>query len=96
MLSGGRIFATIEPGSADGFRLDTDGNVWTSAGDGVHCFSPNGDLLGKVRVPEVVSNLSFGGLKRNGCSSPRRPRSTASMSAPSGQGRSECLFDLSS
>ena len=55
----------IEPGLADGFRLDTDGNVWTSAGDGVHCFSPNGDLLGKVRVPEVVSNLAFGGPKRN-------------------------------
>jgi gluconolactonase len=64
-LSGGHVFAVIEPGLADGFRLDTDGNVWTSAGDGVHCFSPNGDLLGKVRVPEVVSNLAFGGPKRN-------------------------------
>jgi gluconolactonase len=64
-LSGGQVFASIEPGLADGFRLDTDGNVWTSAGDGVHCFSPNGDLLGKVRVPEVVSNLAFGGPKRN-------------------------------
>jgi gluconolactonase len=64
-LSGGRVFATIEPGLADGFRLDTDGNVWTSAGDGVHCFSPNGDLLGKVKVPEVVSNVNFGGPKRN-------------------------------
>ncbi|UEM22507.1 SMP-30/gluconolactonase/LRE family protein [Skermanella mucosa] len=64
-LSGGEVFATIQPGLADGFRLDTDGNVWTSAGDGVHCYSPNGDLIGKVLVPEVVSNLAFGGPKRN-------------------------------
>lgn len=64
-LSGGEVFATIEPGLADGFRLDTDGNVWTSAGDGVHCYAPNGDLIGKVLVPEVVSNLTFGGPKRN-------------------------------
>ncbi|EWY40062.1 gluconolactonase [Skermanella stibiiresistens SB22] len=64
-LSGGRIFATISPGLADGFRLDTDGNVWTSAGDGVHCYSSNGDLIGKVLVPEVVSNVAFGGPKRN-------------------------------
>lgn len=64
-LGKGRVFAQVSPGIADGFRLDTDGNVWTSAGDGVHCFSPQGELLGKVRVPEVVSNLAFGGPKRN-------------------------------
>jgi gluconolactonase len=64
-LRNGRVFAEISPGLADGFRLDTDGNVWTSAGDGVHCFSPKGVLLGKVRVPEVVSNVCFGGPKRN-------------------------------
>jgi gluconolactonase len=64
-LARGRVFAEINPGLADGFRLDTDGNVWTSAGDGVHCFSPRGDLLGKIRVPEVVSNVCFGGPKRN-------------------------------
>ncbi len=64
-LARGRVFAEISPGLADGFRLDTDGNVWTSAGDGVHCFSPRGELLGKVLVPEVVSNVCFGGPKRN-------------------------------
>lgn len=64
-LRNGRVFAEISPGLADGFRIDTDGNVWTSAGDGVHCFSPKGVLLGKVRVPEVVSNVCFGGAKRN-------------------------------
>jgi gluconolactonase len=64
-LSNDRIFAEISPGLADGFRVDTEGHVWTSAGDGVHCFSPEGDLLGKVRIPEVVSNLTFGGPRRN-------------------------------
>jgi gluconolactonase len=64
-LAKGRVFAEISPGLADGFRLDTDGNVWTSAGDGVHCYSPAGELLGKVLVPEVVSNVCFGGPKRN-------------------------------
>jgi gluconolactonase len=64
-LANGRVFAEIDPGLADGFRLDTDGNVWTSAGDGVHCYSPKGILLGKILVPEVVSNVCFGGAKRN-------------------------------
>ena len=64
-LTNGRVFAEINPGLADGFRLDTDGNVWTSAGDGVHCYSRGGDLLGKVLVPEVVANVCFGGPKRN-------------------------------
>jgi gluconolactonase len=64
-LTKGKVFAEIEPGSADGLRLDIDGNVWTSAGDGVHCYSPQGKLLGKIKVPEVVSNVCFGGPKRN-------------------------------
>jgi gluconolactonase len=64
-LSEGRVFAEINPGLADGFRLDVDGNLWTSAGDGVHCYSPAGELLGKIKVPEVVSNVVFGGPKRN-------------------------------
>ena len=64
-LSEGRVFAEINPGLADGFRLDSDGNLWTSAGDGVHCFSPSGELLGKIKVPEVVSDVTFGGPKRN-------------------------------
>jgi gluconolactonase len=64
-LGEGRVFAEINPGLADGFRLDSDGNLWTSAGDGVHCYSPGGELLGKIKVPEVVSNVTFGGPKRN-------------------------------
>lgn len=64
-LSGGEDFATCTAGGFDGFRFDTEGRIWTSAGDGVHCLDPDGTLLGKVRVPEVVANVVFGGAKRN-------------------------------
>jgi gluconolactonase len=64
-LTSSRIFADVTPGIPDGMRIDTDGNVWTSAGDGVHCFAPDGTLLGKIRVPESVANLCFGGFARN-------------------------------
>ena len=60
-VSNGRHFHTIDPGCADGMRVDTDGNLWSSAGDGVHCIAPDGTLLGRVLVPELVSNLCFGG-----------------------------------
>ena len=58
-------FAECDTGLFDGFRCDTGGRVWTSAGDGVHCFAPDGSLLGKILVPECVANLCFGGLKKN-------------------------------
>lgn len=61
----GRIFAAVSPAVPDGFRLDSSGNLWSSAGDGVHCYSPAGVLLGKILVPEPVANLVFGGPKRN-------------------------------
>ncbi|WP_343079037.1 SMP-30/gluconolactonase/LRE family protein [Ostreiculturibacter nitratireducens] len=64
-LGQGRVFATIDNGLPDGFRVDRHGNVWTSAGDGVHVFAPDGTLLGKIRVPETVSNLCFGGPRGN-------------------------------
>lgn len=64
-LSGGAVFATAEAGLFDGFRVDTTGRVWTSAIDGVHCYAPTGELLGKILVPEVVANVCFGGLKKN-------------------------------
>ena len=64
-LTGGEVFATCTAGLFDGLRLDTDGRIWTSAGDGVHCYDPDGTLIGKVRVPEVVANVAFGGPKRN-------------------------------
>ncbi len=64
-LSGGEIFAESTNGLHDGLRLDTHGNLWVSAGDGVHCYAPDATLLGKIRIPEVVSNVCFGGIKRN-------------------------------
>jgi len=64
-VSGGRVFAEATAGLFDGFRLDVDGRLWTSAEDGVHCYEPDGTLIGKILVPEVVANVCFGGLKRN-------------------------------
>ena len=61
----GEDFHTIDPGCSDGFRLDTDGNIWSSAGDGVHCIAPDGRLLGKILVPELVSNVCFGGRAKH-------------------------------
>jgi gluconolactonase len=70
-----RLFASMEyngkTGFADGIRSDEDGNVWASAGwvgdgyDGVHIFAPNGDRIGLIRLPEICSNVCFGGSKRN-------------------------------
>ncbi len=68
-LTNGKQFA--EKVATDGIRADTDGNVWFSIGwgdpkeDGVHCYSPGGEILGKIHVPETVANLVFGGLLRN-------------------------------
>ncbi|MGA7329594.1 MAG: SMP-30/gluconolactonase/LRE family protein [Rhodomicrobium sp.] len=64
-LRGGNIFHKIEPGFCDGMRVDEDGNIWSSAADGVHCISPEGELLGKVFVPHVVANVTFGELMKN-------------------------------
>ena len=64
-LSGGRVFAECPVGIFDGFRLDTNGNIWTSAGNGVLCYAPDGTLLGRIRIPEVTANVCFGGPKRN-------------------------------
>jgi gluconolactonase len=70
-LRGGRVFADMSPGFADGIRTDRDGNLWSSAGwagpgtDSVHCLSPDGELIGRILLPEPCSNLCFGGAKRN-------------------------------
>ncbi len=63
-LSAGRVFHQVSPGFADGFRVDEDGNVWTGAGDGVHCIAPDGTKLGAIRVGGTVANLTFGGRNR--------------------------------
>lgn len=60
-----RVFADCTAGLFDGFRLDIDGRIWSSAEDGVHCYDPDGTLIGKILVPEAVANVCFGGVKRN-------------------------------
>ncbi len=64
-LHGGEVFHKVEPGFADGLAMDEEGNIWSSAADGVHCIDPTGRLLGKVLVPYLVSNLTFGGYFKN-------------------------------
>jgi gluconolactonase len=64
-LSKSRVFSDVSPGVPDGFRIDTAGNVWTSCQNGVICIDPSGAPLGKIRVPQMVSNLTFGGPRRN-------------------------------
>jgi gluconolactonase len=56
-----RVFAVCDPGLFDGFRVDVDGNVWTSAGESVEIYAPDGVRLGRIPMPEVVSNCTFGG-----------------------------------
>jgi gluconolactonase len=58
-------FATYKTGMFDGLRIDTENRIWTSAGEGVLCYESDGTLLGRIAIPERVSNLTFGGPKRN-------------------------------
>jgi len=70
-LSGGKVFADFHPGFADGLRTDRDGNLWAAVGwagpgsNGVHCFTPGGELIGRIHLPEPCANLCFGGLQKN-------------------------------
>jgi gluconolactonase len=57
----GRVFAEIDEGWPDGFRVDEAGRVWSSAGESVRVFAPSGELVEQVPVPEKVGNLCFGG-----------------------------------
>jgi gluconolactonase len=64
-LQNGRGFAVIEPGLADGFRLDVHGNIFTSSADSVQVYASDGTRLGKILIPEKVGNLTFGGPHRD-------------------------------
>lgn len=64
-LSGGAVFASLEKDLFDGFRVDVEGHVWASAGAGINCYEPGGALLGRIKAPQMVSNLCFGGPRRN-------------------------------
>ena len=60
-LANTRVFKVIDPGVSDGFRVDVDGNIWTSAGDGVHVLAPDATELGRILLPEAAANCTFGG-----------------------------------
>jgi gluconolactonase len=64
-LGQGRLFATCEAGLFDGFRVDRHGNIFASSEDSVRVYAPDGKLIGRILVPECVSNLCFGGPRRN-------------------------------
>lgn len=68
-LSDGEVFASTEGREGahfDNLRLDDDGRLWVAAmSDGVHCYDPDGTLLGKLHVPEDVANIAWGGPQRN-------------------------------
>jgi gluconolactonase len=64
-LAGGAEFAACDVGLFDGLRVDEAGRLWVSTGEGIECYEANGDLIGRIRVPEVVSNCVFGGQSRN-------------------------------
>jgi gluconolactonase len=64
-LGKSKLVFEIERGSVDGFRCDVHGNIWTSSPDSVRCFAPDGTPLGAIAIPELVSNVCFGGIKKN-------------------------------
>jgi gluconolactonase len=71
-VSNSKVYADgFAPALTDGMRADVEGNIWCSVGwgdpkeDGVRCYSPAGELLGKIHIPETVGNMSFGGVLRN-------------------------------
>ena len=59
------LFAECSNGLFDGFRIDSEDRIWTSAADGVHCYNSVGVLIGKIIIPEIVSNVCFGGERLN-------------------------------
>ncbi|MGD1898918.1 MAG: SMP-30/gluconolactonase/LRE family protein [Phormidesmis sp.] len=60
-----RIFAVVEPGQPDGFCLDCQGNVFTSSEDSVQIYSPAGEQIGKIPVPGICTNVTFGGKEND-------------------------------
>jgi gluconolactonase len=64
-LANPRVFAVVEPGLADGFRVDVDGYLYTSSADSVQVYHPDGTRMARIAVPEKVGNLAFGGVTGN-------------------------------
>ena len=78
-LTGGELFCADDQGY-DGIRFDHLGRLWGAAHDGLHCYHPDGSLIGKLRLPEITANLSFGVASEIISTSPRPARSTGSES----------------
>jgi gluconolactonase len=70
-LSNNRVLLDAGPGTPDGFRVDVHGNLWCGWGmgtdelDGVRVFTPQGEPLGHIALPERCANVCFGGRHRN-------------------------------
>jgi len=64
-LKNKKIFYKFNPFFSDGFRVDKDDNVWTSAGKGIKCINPQGEVIGQLLLPDLVANLTFGGKDSN-------------------------------
>jgi len=70
-LSNRKVLIDAGPdGTPDGFRVDIDGNLWCGWGmtpelDGVRVFTPQGEPIGHISLPERCANVCFGGVKRN-------------------------------
>ncbi len=60
-----KLIYDFKPFFSDGFRCDKDGNIWTSAGKAIKCFNSDQDLIGQIKIPELVSNCEFGGKEGN-------------------------------
>ena len=65
ILKNGKVFYKFNPFFADGFRVDKDDNLWTSAGKGIKCFNPQGEVIGQLLLPDLLANLTFGGEDSN-------------------------------
>ena len=59
------MLATNRAEQVDGLRIDTEGRLWMGAEDGIHCYLPDGSLIGKIKLPERAANLTFGGANRD-------------------------------
>ncbi|QSB17081.1 SMP-30/gluconolactonase/LRE family protein [Natronosporangium hydrolyticum] len=64
-LVNSRVVAVVEPGWPDGLRVDAQDHLWVSSGEGIQCYTPDGRLLGRIRLPEIAANCEFGGPDRN-------------------------------
>ncbi|MFQ5861373.1 MAG: SMP-30/gluconolactonase/LRE family protein, partial [Dehalococcoidia bacterium] len=62
-IGNGRLFIDLtgeDPGYPDGMKVDVEGNVYCSGPGGVHAMDASGNHLGRIRVPEIVSNMAWG------------------------------------